>query len=76
MSDSTTWPQWFDGVVQLNRNLGAMPSSAPTVQSLIGDYEGSLDAMTEAIRGARSVHVDFYIFAYDCTDRAVLRRAR
>ena len=42
VSDSTTWPGWFDGVVQLNRNLGAMPLIGSNSASLIGDYEGSL----------------------------------
>lgn len=68
VSDSTTWPTWFDGVVRLNRNLGAMPLIGSNSASLIGDYQGSLDAMTEAIRGAqRYVHAEFYIFAYDRT---------
>src|SRR4029453_10360229 len=53
VSDSTTWPRWFDGVVQLNRNLGAMPLIGSNSANLIGDYEGSLDAMTEAIRSAQ-----------------------
>lgn len=68
VSDSTTWPTWFDGVVRLNRNLGAMPLIGSNSASLIGDYQGSLDAMTDAIRGAqRYVHAEFYIFAYDRT---------
>lgn len=68
VSDSTTWPRWFDGVVRLNRNLGAMPLIGSNSASLIGEYQGSLDAMTEAIRSAeRYVHVEFYIFAYDQT---------
>jgi cardiolipin synthase len=68
VSDSTTWPRWFDGVVRLNRTLGAMPLIGSNSASLIGDYRGSLDAMTEAIdRAERYVHVEFYIFAYDRT---------
>ena len=68
VSDSTTWPGWFDGVVQLNRNLGAMPLIGSNSASLIGDYAGSLEAMTAAIRTSqRYVHVEFYIFAYDRT---------
>jgi cardiolipin synthase len=68
VSDSSTWPAWFEGVVRLNRNLGAMPLIGSNSASLIGDYQGSLDAMTEAIRRAeRYVHVEFYIFAYDHT---------
>jgi cardiolipin synthase len=68
VSDSTTWPRWFDGVVRLNRTLGAMPLIGSNSATLIGDYQGSLDAMTEAIsRAERYVHVEFYIFAYDRT---------
>lgn len=71
VSDSEHWPAWFDGVVRLNRNLGAMPLIGSNSASLIGDYQASLDAMTEAIRHAeRYVHVEFYIFAYDTTTAA------
>ncbi|WP_448005964.1 cardiolipin synthase [Agromyces bauzanensis] len=71
VSDSTKWPTWFDGVVRLNRNLGAMPLIGSNSASLIGDYEGSLAAMTEAIgKAERYVHVEFYIFAYDRTTAA------
>ncbi|WP_173923500.1 cardiolipin synthase [Agromyces sp. Marseille-P2726] len=68
VSDSSEWPSWFEGVVRLNRNLGAMPLIGSNSARLIGDYEGSLNEMTEAIRSAtRYVHVEFYIFAYDRT---------
>ena len=68
VSDSTSWPAWFEGVVRLNRNLGSMPLIGSNSASLIGEYQGSLDAMTEAIRGAkRHVHAEFYILAYDRT---------
>ncbi len=64
VSDSTQWPDWFEGIVRLNRNLGSMPLIGSNSASLIGHYQGSLDAMTSAIRGAkRYVHVEFYIFA-------------
>jgi cardiolipin synthase len=68
VSDSTSWPAWFEGVVRLNRNLGSMPLIGSNSASLIGEYQGSLDAMTEAIRRARHyVHAEFYILAYDRT---------
>ena len=71
VSDSSEWPTWFEGVVRLNRNLGAMPLIGSNSASLIGDYQGSLDAMTDAIRSAeRYVHVEFYIFAHDRTTAA------
>jgi cardiolipin synthase len=67
-SDSARWPAWFEGVVRLNRNLGAMPLIGDNSARLIGDYDGSLAAMTDAIADAkRYVHVEFYIFAYDRT---------
>ena len=68
VSDSSDWPSWFEGVVRLNRNLGAMPLIGSNSARLIGDYEGSLTQMADAIRSAaRYVHVEFYIFAYDHT---------
>ncbi|QAY73090.1 cardiolipin synthase [Agromyces protaetiae] len=68
VSDSSAWPSWFAGVVRMNRNLGAMPLIGSNSGRLIGDYQGSLDAMTEAISSAqRYVHVEFYIFALDRT---------
>ncbi len=68
VSDSSTWPSWFDGIVRLNRTLGAMPLIGSNSASLIGDYEGSIAAMTDAIaRAERYVHVEFYIFSYDRT---------
>ncbi|UOE42698.1 cardiolipin synthase [Agromyces larvae] len=68
VSDSSSWPGWFEGVVQLNRNLGAMPLIGSNSASLIGDYEASLADMAAAIRGAeRYVHAEFYIFALDRT---------
>jgi len=68
VSDTQAWPAWFAGVVQMNRNLGSMPLVGSNSASLIGDYQASLDAMAEAIRGAKTfVHVEFYIFALDRT---------
>ena len=39
------WPPWLEGVVELNRNLGAMPLVGGNRATLNGDYQGSLDAM-------------------------------
>ncbi|HWU45894.1 MAG TPA: cardiolipin synthase [Humibacter sp.] len=62
------WPPWLESVVTLNRNLGAMPLVGGNTASLIRDYRGSLDAMTEAIDQAkRYVHVEFYILTWDKT---------
>ena len=62
------WPPWLRSVVTLNRNLGAMPLVGGNTSSLIGDYQGSLDAMTDAVNSAaRYVHVEFYILSWDQT---------
>lgn len=62
------WPGWLESVVELNRNLGAMPLVGDNTASLLSDYEGSLAAMTEAIDNAQKyVHVEFYILSFDKT---------
>src|SRR6478752_3495737 len=59
-------PAWFTSLVTLNRNLGAMPLAGDNGAHLIPDYQESLDAMADAIRGAqRFVHVEFYILQAD-----------
>ncbi|HEY8280842.1 MAG TPA: PLDc N-terminal domain-containing protein, partial [Leifsonia sp.] len=62
------WPPWLESVVELNRNLGAMPLVGGNSATLNGDYEASLAAMTKEIAGARRyVHVEFYILTCDKT---------
>lgn len=62
------WPPWLASIVELNRNLGSMPLVGGNTATLMGTYEDSLAAMTEAISGAhRYVHVEFYILALDDT---------
>jgi cardiolipin synthase len=62
------WPSWLESVVELNRNLGAMPLVGDNTARLLGDYQGSLDAMTAEIHTARKyVHVEFYILSFDKT---------
>lgn len=59
-------PLWFQSLVTLNRNLGAMPLAGDNAAHLISDYQESLDEMAEAIRAAeRYVHVEFYILQAD-----------
>jgi cardiolipin synthase len=68
VSDTRSWPSWFEGIVQMNRNLGSMPLVGSNSAHLIGEYQDSLDQMATAIRGAKAyVHVEFYIFALDKT---------
>lgn len=62
------WPPWLEGVVELNRNLGAMPLVGGNRATLNGDYVGTLNAMAEEIGKARKyVHVEFYILSLDKT---------
>jgi cardiolipin synthase len=68
VSDTRSWPSWFEGIVRMNRNLGSMPLVGSNSAQLIGEYQESLDQMAAAIRGAKAyVHVEFYIFALDRT---------
>jgi len=62
------WPAWLHPIVELNRNLGAMPLVGGNSAKLLPDYEGSLTAMTDAVDAAsRTVHVEFYILSLDRT---------
>src|SRR5690606_21278877 len=59
-------PRWFPPLVKMNDALGAPPQSGDNDAHLISDYQESLDAMAEAIRGAKDyVHVEFYILQAD-----------
>lgn len=59
-------PPGYTSLVTMNRRLGAMPLSGDNDAHLISDYQGSLDAMADAIRAAeRYVHVEFYILQTD-----------
>lgn len=61
-------PEWFDSLVKMNRELGAMPLSGQNTAHLIPEYQESLDTMAEVIRGARDyVHVEFYILQADAS---------
>ncbi len=66
VSKDSPWPPWLEPIVELNRNLGAMPLVGGNTARLYTDYTASITAMTEAVRGAkRSVHVEFYIMSVD-----------
>ncbi|HET8926283.1 MAG TPA: PLDc N-terminal domain-containing protein, partial [Microbacterium sp.] len=61
-------PPGYTSLVTMNRHLGAMPLSGDNDAHLISDYQGSLDAMADAIRAAeRYVHVEFYILQTDAS---------
>ena len=60
------WPPWLEPIVELNRNLGAMPLVGGNTAHLYTDYSSSIAAMTSAVQAAtRSVHAEFYIMSVD-----------
>jgi cardiolipin synthase A/B len=63
-----TWPPWFASLTALNRRLGAMPLLGGNTARLLGEYDDSIRAMTEAVDSAEAfVHVEFYILSLDDT---------
>lgn len=61
-------PEWFNSLVALNRNLGAMPLTGDNEAHLISDYDGSIREMARSIDAAKTyVHVEFYILQLDET---------
>ena len=59
-------PAYVTSASELNRNLGALPSSSDNEVRLFPDYQASIDAMAAEIRTATDfVHVEFYITAWD-----------
>jgi cardiolipin synthase A/B len=62
------WPPWLEPIVQLNRNLGAMPLVGGNTAVMHTDYEESIAAMTAAVAKAKKyVHCEFYILSFDRT---------
>ena len=65
-----SWPRWFQRVVQQNEKLTGIPASFGNRATLLGDYQGSIDAMAAEIDTATTwVHVEFFIVAWDDTTR-------
>src|SRR3954447_1466793 len=62
----THLPSYVTSASDLNRNLGALPSSSDNTVDLFPDYQTSINAMAAEIRTATDfVHVEFYITAWD-----------
>ncbi|MCU1438209.1 MAG: putative phospholipase, cardiolipin synthetase [Naasia sp.] len=62
------WPDWLESVVELNRNLGAIPLVGGNRAALHSDYDESIRAMTEEVdRASAYVHAQFYILNLDDT---------
>ena len=70
--DRSPWPAWFDQVTRQNEALTSLPPVEGNRLTLIGDYGGSIAAMTAAVETAtRFVHVEFFIVSYDTTTKAL-----
>ena len=53
-------------ILEMNRNLTAIPCMSGEFVALYSDYAGSLAAMTDAVRSARDhVHIEFYAQSWD-----------
>lgn len=65
-------PSWFPGVVELNRELGAMPLVGENSARLQIDYEQNvLDIAADIDLAEHFVHVEFYILSYDSVTKPV-----
>ncbi|WP_120522514.1 cardiolipin synthase [Arthrobacter celericrescens] len=66
-------PEWVSSAAELNRRLGSLPMVDGNSVQLIPGYQESIDAMTEAIRGARDyVNAEFYIMGSDAVTDGLL----
>jgi cardiolipin synthase len=65
-ADASIDPEWLASVVQMNRQLGALPMVGDNDVQILEGYTESFDAMIEAIDAASTrVHVEFYILVLD-----------
>ncbi|HLP23771.1 MAG TPA: cardiolipin synthase [Microbacteriaceae bacterium] len=77
VTDRSTWPAWFSGLVYMNWRLGALPMVGGNSARLHYDYEATLAAMTSAISGAqRTVHLQSYILELDSTTSPLFEAIR
>ncbi|WP_411733155.1 cardiolipin synthase [Paeniglutamicibacter sp.] len=61
-------PAWFNSLVEMNSTYGGLPLLAGNSGRLLGDYEQTIQAMTDAVEKATDyVHVQFYILSDDAT---------
>ncbi|MGQ1799104.1 phospholipase D-like domain-containing protein [Kocuria oceani] len=66
-------PGWARDTVRLNGHNGAFPVVGGNHLQILDDYDGSLQAMAEAIGSAKSfVHFQFYIAVADDTTEPVI----
>jgi cardiolipin synthase len=61
-----TQPEWLLPIVELNRNLGAMPLIGENSASMRVDYEQNIiDMAADVDKAERFVHVEYYILSHD-----------
>jgi cardiolipin synthase A/B len=61
-------PVGVDSMFRLNRNLSSLPCVTGVSHGLFGDYNASIQAMTDAVNEAeKTVHVEYFITAWDDT---------
>src|SRR5687768_11434995 len=66
VSHREEWPSWLASMVTMNQNLGSLPMVGGNSAELIESYQGSIQAMADAIdRAQHFVHVEFFILVQD-----------
>jgi cardiolipin synthase len=71
---SESWPSWLDSIVELNRNLGAMPLVGGNTAHMQIDYEKNmLDIAADIEKAKTFVHVEFYILSSDSVTEPVFK---
>jgi cardiolipin synthase A/B len=64
----TDIPVGVDSLFRLNRNLSSLPCVSGVSHGLFGEYNASIQALTDAVQEAeRTVHVEYFITAWDDT---------
>jgi cardiolipin synthase len=74
VAHSASWPAWLDSIVELNRNLGAMPLVGGNTAHMQIDYEKTMLDIAADIDNAKTfVHVEFYILSSDPVTEPVFK---
>ncbi|MDH6532253.1 cardiolipin synthase [Aurantimicrobium minutum] len=74
VAHSASWPAWLDSIVELNRNLGAMPLVGGNTAHMQIDYEKTmLDIAADIDKAKTFVHVEFYILSSDPVTEPVFK---
>lgn len=73
-TEGKDWPAWLSGIVELNRNLGAMPLVGGNTAEMRIDYEGMIQSLADDIdKATKFVHLEFYIFSSDPVTECVFQ---